>query len=29
VLSELCGYSAERIAELADAGVFGNVEVRA
>jgi len=29
VLSELCGYSAGRIAELADAGVFGNVEVRA
>ena len=29
VLSELCGYSGERIAELADAGVFGNVEVRA
>ncbi len=29
VLSELCGYSGERIAELAEAGVFGNVEVRA
>src|SRR5262245_28712969 len=29
VLAGLCGYPAERIAELADAGVFGNVEVTA
>ncbi len=29
VLSELCGYSPERIAELADAGVFGKTEVTA
>jgi crotonobetainyl-CoA:carnitine CoA-transferase CaiB-like acyl-CoA transferase len=29
VLSELCGYPAERVAELADAGVFGEVEVTA
>ena len=29
VLTELCGYTRERIRELADAGVFGEVEVRA
>jgi crotonobetainyl-CoA:carnitine CoA-transferase CaiB-like acyl-CoA transferase len=29
VLAGVCGYSAERIRELADAGVFGEVEVRA
>ena len=29
VLAGLCDYSAERIAELADTGVFGNVEVTA
>jgi crotonobetainyl-CoA:carnitine CoA-transferase CaiB-like acyl-CoA transferase len=29
VLAELCGYSPERIAELATAGVFGNAEVTA
>jgi formyl-CoA transferase len=29
VLAGLCGYSAERIRELADAGVFGEVEVTA
>jgi crotonobetainyl-CoA:carnitine CoA-transferase CaiB-like acyl-CoA transferase len=29
VLVELCGYSAERIAELKDAGVFGRTEVTA
>jgi crotonobetainyl-CoA:carnitine CoA-transferase CaiB-like acyl-CoA transferase len=29
VLADLCGYSREHIAELADAGVFGEMEVRA
>ena len=29
VLAELCGYAAERIAELATAGVFGKAEVTA
>jgi crotonobetainyl-CoA:carnitine CoA-transferase CaiB-like acyl-CoA transferase len=29
VLAELCGYPPERIAELADAGVFGRAEVTA
>jgi crotonobetainyl-CoA:carnitine CoA-transferase CaiB-like acyl-CoA transferase len=29
VLAELCGYPRERVAELREAGVFGEVEVTA